>query len=287
MTSRLSFIAPTPIQPELPLFIFLPGMDGTGQLYQRQADRLAKFFDIRCLAIPPDDMNDWDSLAKKTVALIKNELLKRQRDGETRRWGDGNGKSHASPHPIYLCGESFGGCLALKLVLEAPKLFDRLILVNPSSSFNRRPCLSWGIQITHWMPDFLHPVSALALLPFLASLERMSSGDRMALLRAMNSIPPHVVSWRLSLLKNFAVADNDLRRIAQSTLLIASTGDRVLPSIEEAKRLYSFLPNAQTVILPDSGHACLLETNIYLDEILKANNFIESKLLSRDRQMVA
>ncbi|OKH22828.1 alpha/beta hydrolase [Hydrococcus rivularis NIES-593] len=280
ITSRLSFITPTPIQPELPLFIFLPGMDGTGQLYQRQADRLAKFFDIRCLAIPPDDMNDWDGLAKKTVALIKNELLNRQRDRDGK-------SSYASPHPVYLCGESFGGCLALKLVLEAPKLFDRLILVNPSSSFNRRPCLSWGIQITHSMPDFLHPVSALALLPFLASLERMSSGDRMALLRAMNSIPPHVVSWRLSLLKNFAVAENDLRRIAQPTLLIASTGDRVLPSVEEAKRLDSFLPNTQTVILPDSGHACLLETNIYLDEILKANNFIASKLLSRDRQVVA
>ncbi len=61
--SRLSFITPKPLKPDHPLFVFLPGMDGTGQLLHNQADTLEKSFDIRCLAIPPDDLNDWDSLA--------------------------------------------------------------------------------------------------------------------------------------------------------------------------------------------------------------------------------
>jgi pimeloyl-ACP methyl ester carboxylesterase len=93
------------------------------------------------------------------------------------------------------------------------------------------------------------------------------------LLEAMNSVPPRVVSWRLSLLKNFAIADIDLYAIVQPTLLIVSAGDRLLPSIDEARRLASLLPDTQTVVLPESGHACLLEGDIYLDEIMKSKHF--------------
>jgi len=271
--NNLSFITPTLPKPEYPLFIFLPGMDGTGQLYQRQANRLAKFFDIRCLSISPDDMSDWNSLAESAIALIKKELLLKQ--------GNRNGKSPSSPSPrppVYLCGESFGGCLALKLALEAPWLFGRLILVNPSSSFNQRPLLSWGIHFTQWMPEFFHSVSSLGLLPFLAALERMATSDRLALLEAMNSVPPRVVSWRLSLLRDFAVFGKDLRRLTQPMLILASRGDRLLPSIEEAKRLVNYLSHAQAIVLPHSGHACLLETDIYLDEIMQANHFLEEQL---------
>ncbi|NJM88416.1 MAG: alpha/beta hydrolase [Hydrococcus sp. RU_2_2] len=294
--SRLSFILPTPLKPELPLFIFLPGMDGTGLLYQRQADRLAKFFDIRCLAIPSDDMSDWDTLAKEAIKLIKNELVskeefRRKVVQEFRSSGIQKESSYSSlsplsslssegRSPVYLCGESFGGCLALKLVLEEPLLFERLILINPSSSFNQRPLLSLGIQVTQWMPPFLHPVSAMSLLPFLAALERISASDRMALFDAMNSVPPRVVSWRLTLLKNFSVAEEDLRHIAQPTLIIAGQNDRLLPSIEEAQRLVSYLPHAKTVVLPEGGHACLLESDVYLDEIIQAKNFLDNNVFS-------
>jgi pimeloyl-ACP methyl ester carboxylesterase len=301
--SRLSFILPTPLKPELPLFIFLPGMDGTGLLYQRQADRLAKFFDIRCLAIPSDDLSDWDILATEAIKLIKNELISKQefrspgvqefRSSEGKEFGNKysslSSPSSLSPlsplssegrYPVYLCGESFGGCLALKLVLEEPSLFERLILINPSSSFNQRPLLSLGIQVTQWMPSFLHPASAMGLLPFLAALERISASERMALFDAMNSVPPQVVSWRLTLLKDFAVAHEDLRRIAQPTLIIAGQNDRLLPSIEEARRLVSYIPRAKTVVLPEGGHACLLESDVYLDEIMQAKNFLTTNVFS-------
>jgi pimeloyl-ACP methyl ester carboxylesterase len=314
--SRLSFILPTPLKPELPLFIFLPGMDGTGLLYQRQADRLAKFFDIRCLAIPSDDLSNWDTLAREAIKLIKKELVSKEefkvqsskfKNSELEKFKVQSSKfknsgakeessqysplSHTSdfrlstsdfPHiPVYLCGESFGGCLALKLVLEEPSLFERLILINPSSSFNQRPLLSLGIQVTQWMPSFfLHPASAMGLLPFLAALERISASDRMALFDAMNSVPPRVVSWRLTLLKNFSVANEDLRCIAQPTLIIAGRHDRLLPSMEEARRLVSYIPRAKTVVLPESGHACLLESDVYLDEIMQAKNFLVNNVFS-------
>ena len=39
--------------------------------------------------------------------------------------------------PVYLLGESFGGLLALAAASEAPELADRVVLVNPATSFPR------------------------------------------------------------------------------------------------------------------------------------------------------
>lgn len=42
-------------------------------------------------------------------------------------------------------------------------------------------------------------------------------------------------------------------------LLVGSGQDRLLPSLSEQTRLQRLLPNAQRLILPDSGHTALLE----------------------------
>jgi pimeloyl-ACP methyl ester carboxylesterase len=173
-----------------------------------------------------------------------------------------------------LCGESFGGCLSLKVVERYPSLIDRLILVNPASSFNQRPLLSWGIGITQWVPDFIHRSSALALLPFMASLNRIDTGDRLALLKAMRSVPQSTVSWRLSLLKDFSLESSSLEQFTQPVLVLASRSDRLLPSLEEGKNLVEKLPNAQMQILIESGHVCLLESDINLKLILEEYNFL-------------
>jgi len=73
----LRFLTPCQPRPEYPLFVFLPGMDGTGRLLHRQTPSLQKTFDIRCLAIPPDDLTDWDAMAKQVIALIEAELKPR------------------------------------------------------------------------------------------------------------------------------------------------------------------------------------------------------------------
>lgn len=259
--NRLRFLNPKPIQPNHPLFIFLPGMDGTGELLYTQADGLANSFDIRCLTIPSHDFSDWDTLASQVINLIEAEL------------------GRSSERPVYICGESFGGCLALKVAQEAPDLLDRLILINPASSFNQRPLLSWGISLTQWIPEFLHQTSTIGLLPFLGTLGKIESGGRRALLEAMKLVPQPTVSWRLSLLKEFTIKKHHLRRLKQPVLLIAGAGDRLLPSVEEAKRLANNLPNAQIVILPGSGHACLLETDVQLHEILQDYNFLAENVL--------
>ncbi|WP_026098270.1 alpha/beta fold hydrolase [Kamptonema formosum] len=263
VNSDFRFLTPKQPLPDLPLFVFLPGMDGTGELLRCQINSgLGRTFDLRCLAIPKDDLSGWDALANRVIELIRAEL---------------NAGRHK--RPVYLCGESFGGCLALLVCLRSHKLIDRLILVNAASSFNQRPLLPWGSQFVSWFPAIIYPVSAVGLLPFLASLGRMKRRERQDLLQAMQSLPQATTCRRLSLLREFKVTDAQLRTVSQPVLVIASGADRLLPSVGEGQRLANCLPNAKIVVLPESGHACLLERDVDLYQILESENFIPHPLV--------
>ena len=147
-------------------------MDGTGELLLNQLEGLEHLFDIRCLYIPSNDLSDWGRLVEQTALLIEME------------------RKTTSTRPIYLCGESFGGCLALKLAGEFPELYDRLILVNPASSVNRQPWMTWGAPVAKWLPDPIYKISTLGLLPFLIAPERVSYQSCQALITAMQSVTP-------------------------------------------------------------------------------------------------
>lgn len=256
--SRPCFLTPRRLNPEYPLFVFLPGMDGTGQLLRSQTEGLENTFDIRSLAIPADDLTSWEDLAGIVMNLIEEELKKQP------------------SRSVYLCGESFGGCLAVKVALKSPHFFDRIILVNPATSFNQRPLLRLGAQLGHWLPEYFYEVSALGLLPFLSALGRISPSDRRALLNAMKSVPPKTFNWRISMVTEFEVDETQLRQLTQPVLVIAGGADRLLPSVNEAERLLNYLPNSKMVVLPHSGHTCLLETDVNLLNIMKDQNFLEA-----------
>ena len=254
-TKPLRLLTSKTSKPTHPLFIFLPGMDGTGELLRPQLAGLRTAFDIRCLSIPSDDLTGWDGLVEQSAHLIDRE------------------QKRVPSRPIYLCGESFGGCLALKLAAHFPQLCDRLILVNPASSVNRQPWMGWGASVTQWLPNSLYRISTLGLLPFLIAPQRVSRPSRRALLAAMQSVTPESAAWRLSLLSQFVLEELPLERIEQPVLILAAGADRLLPSVAEAERLVSYLPNAQKTLLPESGHACLLETEVKLGDILQLQRF--------------
>ncbi len=258
--SRPCFLSPKKLQPEYPLFVFLPGMDGTGQLLRSQTAGLEVAFDVRCLMIPSDDFTGWDVLSQQVIKLIQIELDKNPQ------------------RAVYICGESFGACLAMKVAVKLPQLFDRIILVNPASSLRRRPLLEWGSQIAYLVPSCLYQFGALGLLPFIGSLGRILPSDRQDFLKTMRSVPPETVLWRLSLVREFDVDETQLRRLTQPVMLIASALDRLLPSKTEVQRLVKILSNAQMVVLPYSGHACLLEADINLYNIMQAENFLDSSV---------
>lgn len=256
----LKLYAPVGKHPHRPLFIYLPGMDGSGELFGLQSTEIKSHFDIRCLVIPGDDLSSWERMAHQAVELIHQE---------------------AGTEPVYLCGESFGACLALRIVALAPALASHLILINSASSFHRFPWLHWVANLTPWMAAPLYQSSNLFSLPMLANLDRIGEANRQALVQAMAAVTQNSAAWRLSLLSQFRLESLNLQRVTAPTLLVASLGDRLLPSLEEAQRLAALLPDTRIYPLPHSGHISLLEDGVNLGAILRAVNFLPQQ--ERDR----
>lgn len=260
-----------------PLLIYLPGLDETGKaLISLQTASFEQDFNVRSLVIPPDDLDDWDLLAIAVIALVNNELAKMPQQ-----------------MPVYLCAESFGGCLALKVLLKvqqqdqglAPRkmggLFERVILVNPASSFHRVLWLNLGSRLFSLVPAWLYELlSSLPVVNFLAPPDRLSPEARQGLLKSTRSAPKKTLQRRLALMRNFAVDEAKLSQIDCPVLLIGAQADRILPSVDEVYRLARIFPRSQVVILPYSGHACLVENGINLDQIMRAHHFMPPSAIS-------
>lgn len=218
-SKRVRLVTLSQVNDRFPILVFLPGMDGSELSLKNHFEALATIFDVRCFCIPGDDATSLTGLVARLIELLALE------------------KASQPNRPIYLCGESFGACLALEAVSHRPDLFDRLILINPASSFNRQLWRSLGSIILRWMPGTTYRVGAVGLMPFLMASHRVSKHNRRSLRQAMQAITPEAVAWRLSLLRDFRLNQAKLRRFKAPTLLVASTADRLLPSVAEVKRL--------------------------------------------------
>ena len=61
------------------------------------------------------------------------------------------------------------------------------------------------------------------------------------------------------------------------TLIVASAADRLLPSLEESRRLVGAIPDARRVVLPTSGHTALLESGVCLAAIMARTGFLPAR----------
>ncbi|KAA3482399.1 acyltransferase-like protein chloroplastic [Gossypium australe] len=192
--------------------------------------------------------------------------------------------------PIYLVGDSFGGCLALAVAARNPTIDLVLILANPATSFGRSQ-LQPLFPILEAFPDGLH-----VTIPYLLSLVmgepvkmatvgiegRLSpmqkieqlSGNLTALLPLLsgmaNIIPKETLVWKLKLLKTASAYTNSrLHAVKAEVLVLASDKDNMLPSRDEAQRLMNSLPNCKVRRFKDNGHTLLLEDSLNLLTIIK------------------
>ncbi|MEM9008487.1 MAG: alpha/beta hydrolase [Cyanobacteria bacterium P01_F01_bin.86] len=248
-----TLFTPTLPQPQKPLMIFLPGLDGTGKLLAPQVAGLSQYFDLRCLSIPDHNRQNWRSLAETVVELIRREQDERL---------------------TYICGESYGGCLALQVAILAPSTLNRLILVNPASSLKWQIWAQGLLQAAPYAPEWLYSLAGPLAVHLLADFGRIQSLWQRAFFENLQLVSQNCVNWRLSMLQNFEVATDQLKRLKIPTALLASGRDRLLPSYKEAQRLHQFLPNSVTYLLPESGHVCLLEESVNLVDCLAALDFL-------------
>ncbi|GMP40654.1 hypothetical protein CsSME_00011016 [Camellia sinensis var. sinensis] len=247
-------------------------MDGLGLGLILHHKALGKAFEVRCLHIPVYDRTPFEDLVKFVEETVRLE--------------------HASfPNkPIYLVGDSFGGCLALAIAACNPTIDLVVILANPASSFGRSQLLPL-FPLLEAMPNELHitvpyllsfvmgdpmkmaMVSIENTLPPPAILEQLS-GNLTALLPRLSGladiIPKDTLLWKLKLLKSAAsYANSRLHTITAEVLVLASGKDNMLPSGDEAKRLSRSLRNCKIRYFKDNGHTILLEDGVNLLTVIK------------------
>lgn len=188
--------ASSPSRQKRPLLLYLPGMDGTGKLFYRQAQALQAEFRVRPLSLNhPEAGHSWESLADWVGSQLDEGA--------------------------YLCGESFGACLALAVAAQQPERCRGLILVNPASSLRRRPWWWAGHVLLPFLPPALYHQMAERGLGFLAELSQMEPPDRERLRQAVHSVEPTVAAQRLALLGSFVVEELPLESMTLPTLLVA------------------------------------------------------------------
>nr|BBB44444.1 xanthophyll esterase [Calibrachoa hybrid cultivar] len=258
-----------------PPLLYLPGIDGTGLGLVLHEKALGKVFQIWCLHIPVYDRTPFDELVK----LVERTLRMRHASSPNK--------------PIYVVGDSSGGCLALAVAARNPKIDLVVILANPATSFGRSP-LQPLLPLLESLPDELH-----VTVPYLLSLI-MGDPMKMAMVNIDSSLPPgqiirhlarnliamlpdlsgladiipkETLLWKLKLLRSASSYSNSrLHAVNAEVLVLASGKDNMLPSGNEAQRLAKSLRNCEVRYFRHNGHTILMEDGINLLSIIKYTN---------------
>ena len=177
-----------------PVLLYLPGIELSGYSAYRQYEALSESFDVRYLAVPVDDRSAFDELvalvrnAIQDIALEGTDAPAKEQpvqqsahvamatgtttstntsahvgnDSKTIPAASAEGSPpadsrRAEHRRVFLCGESFGGVLALNVALhesKPPTGLAGLILINPATSVK-----------SSWTPNLLPVLDALESLP--------------------------------------------------------------------------------------------------------------------------
>ncbi|WCJ44006.1 Esterase/lipase/thioesterase family protein [Euphorbia peplus] len=255
-----------------PLLLFFPGLDGVGLGLILHHKALGKVFEVQCLHVPVYDRTPFEGLVKLVEETVTLE--------------------HASSpnRPIYLVGDSFGGCLALAIAARNPEIDFVVILSNPATSFDRSQLLPL-MHVMEGLPEGLHSVIPYLVssvlgnpwklgmadieftLPLKSKIEQLSA-NLIAYLPHLsdyvNIYSKDTLLWKLKLAKSGAAyANSRLHDVKAEVLVLASGDDYFLPSRDEAVRLHGSLQNCIVRHFKDNGHLILMEEGISLLTIIK------------------
>ncbi|XP_019437420.1 PREDICTED: acyltransferase-like protein At3g26840, chloroplastic [Lupinus angustifolius] len=254
-----------------PLLLFLPGIDGVGLGLTSHHQKLGSIFDVWCLHIPVADRTPFIELVKIVEKTVRSE------------------HQQLPNRPIYLVGESLGGCLALAVAAHIPDIDVVLILANPATSFGRSQwqLLTPLLEAMHG-PLSLFPPEILSSMPGdpLRLLDNLVRGFPLqntarelledfttfsgSLPVLANILPIETLQWKLKLLKSAsAYVNSRLHAIKAQTLILCSGNDRLLPSQQEGERLRQLLPKCELRKFEGSGHFLFLEGSVDLVTVIK------------------
>ena len=233
------------IQGAGPPLIYIPGLDGTGLLFYRQARLLANRFRVITFRLR-DVARRMDTL----VADIARHLHEAVPDGT----------------PAIVVGESFGGALALRFALAHPERIRALVILNSFSRITPKLKLYAAIAAASIVPwGTMRIVRRLTASRLHSSHTHRDEINRFLLLTRATTRRGYVN--RLRILTHYDMR-RQLKDIRVPTLFLAADEDHLIPSVEQATYMSARVPNAAMRVLHGHGHGCFLAPDLDLDEIL-------------------
>ena len=119
-------------------------------------------YEVWSLYTPIGNRQPWDELTASAAALLV-PLSDRWHASHHDEASNGNGNGFRPAPAITLLGESFGGCLSLRVALTQPNPLKRLVLLNPATCYNDSLSgLSALIGSTNLLGVFPEPLYAAA-----------------------------------------------------------------------------------------------------------------------------
>jgi pimeloyl-ACP methyl ester carboxylesterase len=228
-----------------PLLIYIAGLDGTGELFFKQAPELSESYRVVTFRQRERGEFTYEDLAADVAAII-----------------DDLGEQRAT-----IVGESFGGTIALTFALLHPSRVERLIVLNSFPRYRGRLRIH-ALRILNSVLPFrsTRPLRVAANLLGLY-LDGVSAADRRRFFEAARTVKGRAYLRRLKLIAGFNVLGR-LHEIATPALFIAAERDIVVPSQKEARVMSERVPGARMLLLRGVGHGCLLGSRVRLAAIL-------------------
>jgi len=207
--------------------ILLPGLDGTGLLFEPLLRSFSPSVLASAMAYPRDRETSYDELAEEILPKLPQS------------------------EPFALLGESYGGPLSLKLAAARPHGLRALVL---SASFVTCPhdyVPKWSERLI--IPAFFYPAAIVSRMKALVG--RYSTPEIQSLIeRSLGTVAPAVLASRIKEVINID-ATTELMSCQAPILYIQGTHDYVVPAGNLA-RIRKLRPDVQVARI-DAPHMVL------------------------------
>ncbi|HEX5707952.1 MAG TPA: alpha/beta fold hydrolase [Pyrinomonadaceae bacterium] len=224
---------------EGPPLVYVSGVEGTGKLFYRQEEDLARDHTVISFAMRGEGRYGMDALVADLAAIVRDAGFER----------------------ATFLGESFGGMLVMASALEHPSMFERLILVNTFPYFKQRAKIRAGVALFTVLPYSLMKAHRTRAARHVLFSPDVGDEDRRLFREHTRVVPYEGYVSRMRIIR-----DTDLRpRLAEikaPALVVAGTADRLLDSVWAAKILGESLPRARVKLLEGTGHTALLSGRV-------------------------
>lgn len=224
--------------------VLVPGLDGTGLMFERQVPRLQRRFAVTAVRLR-DDAQRMSDLVEDLHRAV----------------------SAASPdgRPVTLFGESFGGTLAMSYTLAHPDRVQRLVILNSFAVETQ-----WRL----WLAHHLLRVTPWNVMPVVRRLNarrmfsRATSRDDIRLAnRLLRASTRQGYRSRIGILRQYDLRAR-LRELETPVLFLAGDRDSLIPSVAQARLMASLAPRSTVKVLEGHGHNCLFAPDVDLAAIL-------------------